>query len=331
MQPFLIRCAAIAAISLAASTLLAADLTVAVISDVNSSYGSSDYGARVQSAVRRIIEIHPDVVLCAGDMVAGQRTRPHLSESEVGDMWRSFHQHVTRPLEEAGIPLAVVAGNHDGSASKSFALEREIFMRQWNERRPKVDFLDAAHFPLYYAFSVGEVLFIGLDATLPGQLAPAQRAWLEQLLRKQGQHYAHRVVISHLPLWPISVGRERGILRDRALGRLLTEEKVTAFISGHHHAFYPGTNNGVLHLGTGSLAGGTRRIVGTNRKPDHSFTVLHFSADGVTIQALAAPDFSKKIDLNSLPPRLHGENGDLIRVDISKNTSAGPGKQGNLQ
>ncbi len=331
MQRFLIRCAAIAAISLATSMLLAADLTVAVISDVNSSYGSTDYGARVQSAVRRIIEIRPDVVLCAGDMVAGQRTRPHLSESEVEGMWRSFHQHVTRPLQQAGIPLAVVAGNHDGSASKSYALEREIFVRQWKAHRPKVDFLDAAHFPLHYAFSVGEVLFIGLDATIPGQLAPAQRTWLERLLGKHGKRYAHRVVISHLPLWPISVERERQILRDRALERLLTENQVAAFISGHHHAFYAGTNNSVLHLGTGSLAGGTRRIVGTNRKSDHSFTVVRFSGNDLSVEALAAPDFSKKIGLESLPPRLHGENGDLIRLDLSNTTSDGPGKKGNLQ
>ncbi len=331
MQRFLIRCAATAAISLAASMLLAADLTVAVISDVNSSYGSTDYGARVQSAVRRIIEIQPDIVLCAGDMVAGQRTNPHLPESQVEDMWSAFHQRITRPLQEAGIPLAVVAGNHDGSASKSFALEREIFIRQWKAHRPKVAFVDDAHFPLHYAFSVGKTLFIGLDATIPGALAPAQRAWLDQLLREKGQEYVHRIVVSHLPMWPFSVGRERQILRDQALERILIENRVTAFVSGHHHAFFPGTNNGMLHLGTASLAGGTRRIVGTNRKPEHSFTVIRFSGNGLSVEALAAPNFSKAINLKSLPPRMHGENGDLIRWDLSNNTPADPGHQGNTQ
>ena len=60
----------------------AAPLSVVVISDLNSSYGSVTYEPRVADAIRAIVAIKPDLVISTGDMVAGQR-RPHLSEAEV--------------------------------------------------------------------------------------------------------------------------------------------------------------------------------------------------------------------------------------------------------
>ena len=55
-------------------------LRVAVISDLNGSYGSTAYAKEVARAVERIIDLRPDLVISTGDMVAGQR-RPHLSRS----------------------------------------------------------------------------------------------------------------------------------------------------------------------------------------------------------------------------------------------------------
>ena len=88
---------------------MSASLRVAVISDLNGSYGSTDYRSTVSAAINRIIAINPDLVISTGDMVAGQR-RPHLSEEELGAMWRAFHRTVTEPLHEAGIALAVTPG-----------------------------------------------------------------------------------------------------------------------------------------------------------------------------------------------------------------------------
>ena len=90
-------------------------LRVVVISDLNGSYGSTTYAARVADAVEVIVEMRPDLVISTGDMVAGQR-QPHLTEAEVRAMWAAFHRTVTAPLEAAGIPLAVTPGNHDASA-----------------------------------------------------------------------------------------------------------------------------------------------------------------------------------------------------------------------
>ena len=104
----------------------AQNLRVAVISDLNGSYGSTRYSPRVAAAVDRIIALAPDLVISTGDMVAGQR-RPVLSEPEVRAMWEAFHAEVTEPLNRVGIPLVVTPGNHDASAYGGFEAERAIF------------------------------------------------------------------------------------------------------------------------------------------------------------------------------------------------------------
>ena len=86
-----------AALALLAALLLLAGaaraeappLRVAVISDLNGGYGSTEYESTVDGAVRRIPDLRPDLVISTGDMVAGQR-RPHLTRAEVEAMWGRF-------------------------------------------------------------------------------------------------------------------------------------------------------------------------------------------------------------------------------------------------
>ena len=46
---------------------------IALISDLNSSYGSTSYVSQVHRGLELLIKLQPDLVLCAGDMVAGQK------------------------------------------------------------------------------------------------------------------------------------------------------------------------------------------------------------------------------------------------------------------
>jgi len=177
----------------------AGPLRVAVISDLNGSYGSTRYEASVDRALERILALKPDLVISTGDMVAGQR-KPHLTKPEVAAMWQAFHAHVSEPLAAAGIPLAVTPGNHDGSAYGGFEAERRIYGEQWGARKPGLRFLDDAHYPFYYAFAAGDALFISLDATTVGGLPGEQMDWLRDLLERHGGDYAQRVVFSHVPL-----------------------------------------------------------------------------------------------------------------------------------
>ncbi|MEA5417518.1 metallophosphoesterase, partial [Synechococcus sp. BA-132 BA5] len=56
-----------------------------LISDLNGSYGSTTYVAEVHRGVALIPPLRPDLVICAGDMVAGQKAG--LGRQRLAAMW----------------------------------------------------------------------------------------------------------------------------------------------------------------------------------------------------------------------------------------------------
>ena len=291
-------------------------LRVAVISDMNGSYGSTRYEAAVDGAMARILELKPALVISTGDMVAGQR-KPHLAQDAVESMWRAFHGHVSDLLASAGIPLAVTPGNHDGSAYAGFGLERIMYAEQWAARRPKVSFVNDAGYPFHYAFEFGNTLFISLDATVVGHLPPQQMDWLRQLLAEHGPTYQRRIVFSHVPLWPFAQGREREYIGDHELQTLLETADVDLFLSGHHHAFYPGASNGIAFVSQSCLGAGPRRLLGTDERSKQSFTLIELTDDAIRIAAYAAPDFEEAIDWTTLPTHIRSSAAELMRADLA--------------
>ncbi len=299
-------------------------LRVAVISDLNGSYGSTRYDADVDRAVERIIQLRPELVISTGDMVAGQR-RPHLTRAELEDMWTVFHAHVSEPLRQAGIPLAVTPGNHDASAYAGFTLEREIFEAQWKSRPPEVDFVDGDAYPFFYAFAVGQALFISLDATVVGKLPDRQMRWLRALLSRHGDDFSRRVVFSHVPLWPLARGREREYIGDPGLQTLLADEDVELYLSGHHHAFYPAEHHGIAFVGQSCLGAGPRPLIGTDHRSSRSFTILEVGPDTILVSAYRAPEFDDVIDWTTLPERVRSPAAELLRADLATASAIGPG------
>lgn len=301
----------------------ATDLRVAVISDLNGAYGSADYEPDVRAAVARIIGLKPDLVLSTGDMIAGQR-RPHLPRPQIERMWQSFHTLVSGPLAAANIPLAVTPGNHDGSAYRGFESERAIYAEQWNARRPVLEFIDQTGYPFHYAFTSGDTLFVSLDATTTGHLPAEQTAWLEDLLEQHGPSFRRRVVFTHLPLWPFAQGREREYIGDPALQRILEDTEVDLFVSGHHHAFYPGSKGGVVHLGQSCLGAGPRRLLGAADASPRAFSLIEFGDAATRITAYVGPSFATVIDWHALPSRLHSAATELMRADLAGAAQPGP-------
>ena len=292
---------------------LAESLRVAVISDLNGSYGSMEYSPRVSAAVERIIALDPDLVISTGDMVAGQR-RPVLSSPEVKAMWQAFHAVVTEPLARAGIPLLVTPGNHDASAYGGFEGERDIFAREWRARKPAVDFVDDANYPFFYAFRIKAVTFVSLDATTVGPLRNGQAARLRTLAGRDET----LIAFSHLPLWPFAIERETEVIGDPALQDLFRAIDLDLHLSGHHHAFYPGWKDGTAFVGQACLGGGTRRLIGTRVRSAHAITLLEISARGdIDITALSGDAFSEPIDWTNLPPRLVHGSTTLKRLDLA--------------
>src|SRR5690606_32236391 len=104
-------------------------LKICVISDLNSSYGSTTYSEDVKNVIGKLGSIRPDIILCAGDMVAGQKAS--LTEENINEMWAGFKSTVLNPTSELGIPFGFTVGNHD--ASPSYKLDRAISERFWKE------------------------------------------------------------------------------------------------------------------------------------------------------------------------------------------------------
>jgi 3',5'-cyclic AMP phosphodiesterase CpdA len=313
----MVRLALLVALLLAAIPAAAKPLRVAVISDLNGSYGSTDYSSAVSGAVSRIIELQPDLVISTGDMVAGQRRNPHLSAAEIDAMWAVFRTEVAAPLAAAGIPLIATPGNHDASAYSGFEAERAAYARVWASPPAGVEMVDDDGWPFRYAVALDDALFVSLDVTTIGTLDLDQTAWLEALVGREAGRQAI-VAFSHLPIWPFAVGRETETAGGEALASLFSAVGVDAHLTGHHHAFYPGVYDGVLYVAQACLGGGPRRLVGDALRAPKAFTLLEIAEDGaITESALTGPDFATPIDLETLPSGIPTAWGVLIRRDLA--------------
>lgn len=294
-------------------TALARDLRIAVISDLNGSYGSTDYAPRVSVAVARIIDLKPDLVISTGDMVAGQR-RPVLTEPEIRAMWAAFHAHVTDPLRRAGIPLAVTPGNHDASAYGGFEEERKIFAEEWRSNKPVLDYIDDKDYPFFYAFRLQGTTFVSLDATVLGPLKGDQAA----RLRDVASGTDSVVAFSHLPLWPFAIEREKEIIGDAKLHALFRELNLDLHLSGHHHAFYPGWKDGIAYVSQACLGGGPRRLIGTTQRSSYAITLVEISErHGLKINAFEGSLFDEPLNWADLPTKIDHDGFGVIRLDLS--------------
>jgi hypothetical protein len=289
----------------------AAPIVVAVVSDLNGSYGSTTYEASVHAAIDRVVALEPDLVLSTGDMVAGQQ-----AGHDYRAMWRGFHDAVSDRLEAAGIPFAVTPGNHDASGYSSFAGERAIFVDEWSSRRPDVVFLDDTDYPLRYSFTMGPALFVSLDDTTIGPLSGEQRDWLEAQL-VAGAAQPVKIVYGHIPLHAFAQGRETEILDDPATEALLVDHDVTAFVSGHHHAFYPGRRGALRVVSMACVGSGARRLLGESVTSPRSILLLEIDEDGVrTLDGLGGAGFDVPIDRATLPESVGTGANVVVRDDL---------------
>ena len=289
-----------------------AELRIAVISDLNSSYGSTRYLPAVTQATRALLDhVRPELVLITGDMVAGQRRGLRYAA-----MWSAFHELVTTPLTEAGVLVAPTPGNHDASPFVAFEPERNEYVRQWSvrDRTPAVVFRDRSHYPLRYSFTYRGAWFMGLDAARSGPLDPAQRAWVRAELAG-ARDFAVKIVFGHLPLYPTADQRVREVISDPELEALLRDHRVTAYVSGHHHAYYPGAVGTLRHVSMPCLGAGARPLIGNQRPSAQALVVLDVrNGELASVEALRAPEFKTSVARSELPEAV-GRGGRSMRRD----------------
>ncbi|MEA5593147.1 metallophosphoesterase [Rivularia sp. UHCC 0363] len=303
------------------------DVRLAVISDLNSAYGSTDYDPEVDKGINLLPFWQPDMVVCSGDMVAGQK--PSLTEAQIKAMWAAFDVHVAAPLRKANLPYGFTVGNHDASSAKGvggnflFQQERDLASDYWNnpEHDPGIEFIDKNEFPFFYTFKHKDIFFMAWDGS-SHIIPPEKLAWIEKALASpEAQQAKMRILLSHLPLYAVAIGRDQpGDVMENAdqLRVMLEKNNVHTYISGHHHAYYPAHRGKLQLLHMGILGSGPRPLVDGNLPPTKAITVVDINFNSPELTTYTTYDIRtlKLIENEQLPRFLTGHNGIVLRRDV---------------
>ncbi|WP_421654468.1 metallophosphoesterase family protein [Leptothermofonsia sp. ETS-13] len=305
------------------------DVRFVVISDLNDVYGSTDYPPEVDKGITLIPFWKPDMVLCSGDMVAGQD--PTLTNERLRAMWQAFDDHVAAPLRKAGLPYGFTIGNHDASSALGvtgkflFERERNIAAEYWKDpaHDPGVQFIDRKEYPFYFTFEFKDIFFLVWDGS-SNHIPKEKLNWVEKALSSEkAQSAKMRILLGHLPLYAVAIGRnEPAEVMENAdqLRAMLEKYNVHTYVSGHHHAYYPGHRGKLQLLHMGILGAGPRPLVdGTPSRK--ALTVLDVKFDSPELTTYTTYDIQtlQLIEYKQLPRFLTGHNGIVLRRDVEWN------------
>ena len=278
-------------------------LKIAVISDINGSYGTVGYSPTVKAAVQDIVSRDYDFVLSPGDLVAGQR-----AGLDYDRMWKAFHYEVGDVFFDHNLEFIFAPGNHDASAFEGHAAERQAYARAFANRKPRVPLLEGSHFPFYYAVMIRDVLVVALDITRPISDDDPQLAWLETVLQTDARA---RLVLGHLPLSPLNFGQFWEVAGSSKLLGILQKSASTIYISGHHHIYYPGHIGELRTVAMPALGSGPRSLLGAPATAGYVQIVIPPQAPP-RVTALVAPDFDRMINIETLPQQVvHAQREDV--------------------
>lgn len=303
------------------------DVRLAVISDLNSAYGSTDYELEVDQGIKLIPFWQPDMVLCSGDMIAGQS--PSLTPEQIRAMWEAFDQHVAAPLRAAKLPYGFTIGNHDASGAVGiggqflFQQERDLAQEYWDDpaHNPGVQFVDRDEFPFYYTFEYNDIFFLAWDGS-SHRIPPNKLAWVEQALSSpKAQQAKMRILLGHLPLYAVAVGRdEPGEMLENGdqLRQMLEKYNVHTYISGHDHAYYPAHKGEMQLLHMGILGSGPRPLLEGGLAPRKALTIVDVNFDSPDLTTYTTYDMKtmQPIQYEELPRFLTSYNGMILRRDV---------------
>ncbi len=298
---------------------------ILVLSDLNGRYGSTSYEPSVRRSIAAISRLQPDLILCAGDAIAAQKLS--LSESQIQAMWDAFDRNIASPIADLKIPFGITIGNHDGSGALvkgkfTFALDRILADRYWNSDRRDLglNFIDRAKFPFYYSFEKEGIFFLVWDASTH-IIRSQQLTWIDRALASnEAQKAKMRIVMGHLPLYPVSVGRDRPgayLANAEKLRGLLEQYRVATYISGHHHAYYPGKKGQLELLNAGALGSGPRQLLNSNLPARSTLTLIDIDLSARKTNYITYDMKTEEIiDNQSLPPAIVAANSKIFRWDL---------------
>ncbi len=310
----------------APNTIGGMPLRIATLSDLNGPYGTTGYRQEVHRAIELIVQGQPDLVLCGGDMVAGQKKG--LSRQQLDAMWASFDQVIAAPLRQAKIPFLFTFGNHDASNSRDrqgifrFESDRQAAADYWNNHlanhnSPNLVWENTSHYPFFWTAKFGNVFLISWDAS-GFKLQEEHQQWTWEALRSpEAQQASHRIVMGHLPLFVVSKGRNTAgaiLAHPQKLLSELHHHNVDLYISGHHHAFFLGRSQNMDLLHLGNAGDGSRAWLNWGRTPEQTLTWMTLpSTPGAIAYDTISLKTGKGIALDTLPGQITGFDWRTVR------------------
>lgn len=307
------------------------DFRLAVISDLNSSFGSVTYEWQVDSIMQRIPRLwQPDMVVAGGDMIAGQSST--LTAENVRAMWAGFDAKVAQPLKAANIPFAFTMGNHDAV----LAVDRAEALAYWTkpENKPTWFMVDDTHYPFYFSYKPtadSDIFFVSWEAS-SATINATQLDWVRaQFASPMAKAAKFRFLVGHLPLYGSAAQYNNTgnmLSNPAALQAMMEELNVHTYISGHHHAYYPGKHGSVEFLNAGAAGSGPRAYIGLDEVAPNTVTLMDIFLEQDTIiyttyeiKERVASDMRVFND-KRLPEIMEGPNGYMIRRDVQVSGAA---------
>ncbi|MBC8033770.1 MAG: metallophosphoesterase, partial [Chitinophagaceae bacterium] len=294
---------------------------MAVISDLNSAYGEASYEWQVDSIMQRIPRLwKPDMVVAGGDLIAGQSTTAYDSAGNAR-MWNAFDAKVMSPLRNNNIPLAFTMGNHD--AATGFNIDRAGARNYWRTpgNFPGVYPIDTSNFPYYHSFmdqKDGAFFFVNWEAS-DANLSSQDIAWTRAQFESEAARKAtYRILIGHMPFYGVAQERDGAgnILNNGDELRKIAEDLgVTLYVSGHHHAYYPGKRGEIELLNAGAAGSGARKWTFSDETCPNTVTLIDFFTANDSLVyttyeiAERNPDNMRVFDESRLPKAVFGVNG----------------------
>jgi len=209
-------------------------------------------GGNFADSVSQISSINPDIILTAGDNIAGEYA---TSVSDFQYRWKVDVFNYTKSLTNH-IPLFTALGNHDAEIAKSYyangvtAYNSEVSM-------PTSD----PGGETYYSFDYGDAHFVMLDGTYTGGMSSdtkdnnkgtidsTQLAWLQNDLQATTKKWkfviGHFLIygsddVGYLDVWRLSNYAE--------VAQVLKDNGVIAYFNGHRHVYNRYVKDGIFYV-----------------------------------------------------------------------------------
>lgn len=285
---------------------------IAVISDLNSGYGSTVYHPDVYATLKQLDSIKPDFILCGGDMVAGQKRS--ITAAETQAMWDSFGKNVLTPIKKMKIPFGFTVGNHD--AAPSFPQDRAIAKQFWKAQENEIglNYVDGTNFPFYFSYQNEDIFFISWDAA--GAKVPEEVFnWMEKQLQSEVAKKAKlRILIGHLPLYAIVAAKNKPgevLANNESTAAFFQKNGIDLYISGHQHSYFPSSKNDLKILNMGCIGEGDRPLIGDDRLATKAYTIIEIpvkDAKNFSYKTIV-PSTKQLIPHSILPDSVVGFNG----------------------